>query len=572
VCTLSYIALDSYDIIHVSFNDDGEVPKWKKLNTSLQRAKRRLDVLLESEYGELSEVLFGNETLSRAFESDSVHRLKNRMKMKIIQAGLMRKIVAKGEPGSGFVWVTGGDDYAAGYGNFYNQTYTWMIEDTVKDAFNMVGIKFHAKNYAMGGTPSGPEISLCMETTFGNDIDILSWDYANSDGDNYDLYRLWGNRAGIHPTIPTLFRLGKDPTCSSIDDDFQRFGLSAIQFDVDYIRSLVPDTSWETVDDLPPEVRYYKCAGQVEGGSVLCKENKWDTEGTTCDLSEYQTKEENRGWKDHKLIGRVIGVFLVDTLLSALADLEETLLEVSTIRNISVSQDKDRYAFQSSSLKEMHEGANLGKNTKFLGGHAKYSPFWRSSSFCHSALLPNHARFTGAVTLSMRSYRHDHGYFVGYDEGYAVDALPETKPKDGQFLLAYLPEMRQNCSDVYRADYKDFFLVRKQDGWVKVALPNHLEMKQFRIMGDKRGAHVIALCAEGVSIVAIKLKKIEVKVDGADVVDVRTLNDELSQCRLLVGEHDSFLWIAKPGGTGQFELEIKLNEPEELRITTILII
>ncbi len=262
----------------------------------------------------------------------------------------------------------------------------------------------------------------------------------------------------------------------------------------------------------------------------------------------------------------------METLLSALAELEESLLEVSTIRNISVSQDKDRYAFQSSSLKEMHEGANLGKNTKFLGGHAKYSPFWRSSSFCHSALLPNHARFTGAVTMSMRSYRHDHGYFVGYDEGYAVDALPETKPNDGQFLLAYLPETRQNCSDVYRADFKDFFLVRKRDGWVKVALPNQLEMKQFRIMGDKRGAHVIALCAEGVSVPAIKLKKIEMKVDGANVLDVRTLDDELSNCRLLVGEHESFLWIAKPGGTGQFELEVKLNEPEELRISTIIII
>ncbi len=37
-----------------------------------------------------------------------------------------------------------------GCGCSYNQTYTWVIEDTAKDAFNMVGIKFHAKNYAMG--------------------------------------------------------------------------------------------------------------------------------------------------------------------------------------------------------------------------------------------------------------------------------------------------------------------------------------------------------------------------------------------------------------------------------------
>ncbi len=49
---------------------------------------------------------------------------------------------------------------------------------TVKEAFAALGIKFHAKNYAMGGYVSGPELAMCMESVFGSDIDILLWDFG----------------------------------------------------------------------------------------------------------------------------------------------------------------------------------------------------------------------------------------------------------------------------------------------------------------------------------------------------------------------------------------------------------
>ena len=112
----SYILLDSYDLLHLSFNDD-DMPSWSKLSWGLSRARRRIHMELESEYGNWTQVLFSNVTIAHAFRSNSLHILKRRMKIKIIQAGVLKHIVQKGEAGSVFTWVTGGDDSAAGYGN-----------------------------------------------------------------------------------------------------------------------------------------------------------------------------------------------------------------------------------------------------------------------------------------------------------------------------------------------------------------------------------------------------------------------------------------------------------------------
>jgi hypothetical protein len=53
---------------------------------------------------------------------------------------------------SQFVWATGGQSDAAGYGNLYNETYTAFLERAVKDVFGSVGIGFEGRNFGMDGT------------------------------------------------------------------------------------------------------------------------------------------------------------------------------------------------------------------------------------------------------------------------------------------------------------------------------------------------------------------------------------------------------------------------------------
>ena len=367
--------------------------------------------------------------------------------------------------------------------------------------------------------------------------------------------------------MPVIFLQGNDEQRAIINEDFENVGLCTVGSDVQYLRSLVPETVPGTLGELPPAVKYYKCSGKVEEGG-LCDANKWWAD-SSCDMTKYQTKE-NSGWKDHRLIGRATGAFLIEMLAEALAELEYVPLSMDSIHNLTVDQDLDRLKFRSSAISQTHQQANLGKNTEFLGGQAKYSPFWRSSSLCHSAMLPNQARYNGAVTLGNRGFLHKDGYHTDYDVGYSIDSLPD--PDDStDMILVYLPQSRQNCSSVVRVDYKDFFLVRTEDKWAKTTIPNDVEMKQFRINNDKRGAHAIVLCGN-ISATDIKLHKIAIRVDGVDVIDIRSLSNEPSICHLLVGEHDSFLWVNKPGRGGQFQVELRLHDLPELRLSSIIII
>eukprot|EP00957_Ditylum_brightwellii_P062894 4772206-Ditylum_brightwellii.AAC.1 len=90
-----------------------------------------------------------------------------------------------------FTWATGGDSAAAGHGNLFNQSYTAIMENTVRSSFASLGVKFVAKNYGIGGYGSGPELALCQES------------------ERFDQHRamLWGERAGTHPTKPILFMM-----------------------------------------------------------------------------------------------------------------------------------------------------------------------------------------------------------------------------------------------------------------------------------------------------------------------------------------------------------------------------
>jgi hypothetical protein len=57
-----------------------------------------------------------------------------------------------------------------------------------------VGLHFVANNYAMDGMNSGPELALCIESIYGFDIDILNYDFHETDKDADELYQLWANR------------------------------------------------------------------------------------------------------------------------------------------------------------------------------------------------------------------------------------------------------------------------------------------------------------------------------------------------------------------------------------------
>ena len=82
------------------------------------------------------------------------------------------------------------------------------MERDLKDIFGSIGIEFEGRNYAMGGTNSATDVSMCWNELFGDDADIFSWDHGITDG-NDDATKLFhnSNRVGIsegRPAVTTM--------------------------------------------------------------------------------------------------------------------------------------------------------------------------------------------------------------------------------------------------------------------------------------------------------------------------------------------------------------------------------
>jgi hypothetical protein len=101
----------------MAFHND-KILTWSQLANRLEKAQSRLNERLHEEYGHYSSLFWNSTVIHESFRSNSLHRLKRRMKLKIVQAGLLRE---KGEwidiSEITFTWVTAGDGAAAGYGN-----------------------------------------------------------------------------------------------------------------------------------------------------------------------------------------------------------------------------------------------------------------------------------------------------------------------------------------------------------------------------------------------------------------------------------------------------------------------
>jgi len=61
----------------------------------------------------------------------------------------------------------GGHSAAAAHGNYFSESYTAVLERSLRAVFESVGLYFVGRNYAMGGTSSGPEIASCVDAVFG---------------------------------------------------------------------------------------------------------------------------------------------------------------------------------------------------------------------------------------------------------------------------------------------------------------------------------------------------------------------------------------------------------------------
>jgi hypothetical protein len=445
-----------------------------------------------------------------------------------LQIAILKAQFSDGDSVVPFTWVSSGDSNAAAHGNLFQQSATVIMESLVQPLFASLNIVFRAKNYAYGSSQSAPEFALCQTAIYGTNIDILTWDYAMSDGDDSWRYELFTQRMGVHPTFP--IQVDISPPRQDIYPNLPIFNL-----DYKLIRQLIPDSTPldedltnlnTTVDSFPPGIQFFKCKGYLETGEP-CAEYKWNT-SFRCNATKQQTSW-HPGWKDHMFKGYILASFLENALKEALeelldlnssrtaADANMSLPNMENAGNPSMTRDYLNYLIRIEETENEYFIQSLPPSAPtFLDVPTDvYSTIQRSRGMvCHTALVPAEARFEGIVqmqpfliplndTLSndtlpttpkyvprprqqLGNYTHG-GMYSPYERGYKSQAdLPPPNPLDNAtefFLVATTFEKDLGLCIHQQQDFRDYFFIRKEDGWMTLFIPNDLEVEKYRRPG-----------------------------------------------------------------------------------------
>ena len=86
-----------------------------------------------------------------------------------------------------FVMSFGGYSVTVGRGNYYNQSYPFIMQKVLQPVFEAVDLKLVVRNSAIGGIPSFP-YGWCLPNFLGSDSDVVSWDYGMNEGNDANAF------------------------------------------------------------------------------------------------------------------------------------------------------------------------------------------------------------------------------------------------------------------------------------------------------------------------------------------------------------------------------------------------
>ena len=76
-----------------------------------------------------------------------------------------------------FRFAFAGYSVTAGRGNYFRQSFPFVLERLLKPLFHLAGLDMEVRNAAIGGCPAFP-YGWCLDHFLGTSPDVISWDYA----------------------------------------------------------------------------------------------------------------------------------------------------------------------------------------------------------------------------------------------------------------------------------------------------------------------------------------------------------------------------------------------------------
>ena len=539
------------------------------------KERRRVHSLLREEYGSYYGSIFDKGLLGRIFVSgeEARKRLIRRVMMKILSAQLQPDEFTR------FTWATAGDSAAAGHGNRSGQSYTTVLEMTVRDAFSSVGVNFISRNHGMRGMISTPELAFCNEAVYGKDVDVLNWDFTVTEAKDAHRTMLWAARAAVHPRKPIMFmqdspKSGRWDMVSRLEDN----GVAPFLMDVDalgMLQRVLPDLMDKSInqEEIPPPLRHFVCDGSYEGVGVCedapphfvcgkpsgieCRNARYNID-SNCQDDRFNTIW-NPGWRMHLLKGRLLGTFLLDVLVDALIELDSLDNPEKGTEKIGYGRGdyKNLLSFlqQKESVdKFLFETAQVSVMDAWQGsGNLPEDILSKGSSVCRTALLPAQQRLD-----------------LERDGGLPYGNILST---NNTLALAFNPRNSHRCEG-HAMDARDFFFL-PQGSSSLTRFPGSAELDLYvsdratrRTMTEALIMLCMSVCvADNCQDASLDPESgIIVAVDGRLVIGSVSFDN----CHFLQGDN-GLTWTALQRNEPSFDLEISLGDESQgaLRVTSM---
>eukprot|EP00548_Thalassiothrix_antarctica_P016848 CAMPEP_0194190572 /NCGR_PEP_ID=MMETSP0154-20130528/63421_1 /TAXON_ID=1049557 /ORGANISM="Thalassiothrix antarctica, Strain L6-D1" /LENGTH=650 /DNA_ID=CAMNT_0038912601 /DNA_START=194 /DNA_END=2142 /DNA_ORIENTATION=- len=92
-----------------------------------------------------------------------------------------KRLLSKKYKGKPFVMAFAGYSVTVGRGNYFNQSFPFVLKNLLEPIFQKIDIELIVRNAAIGGIPSFP-YAFCFPHFLGTDADVISWDYSMNEG------------------------------------------------------------------------------------------------------------------------------------------------------------------------------------------------------------------------------------------------------------------------------------------------------------------------------------------------------------------------------------------------------
>mmetsp|Transcript_8065 Transcript_8065/g.9305 ORF Transcript_8065/g.9305 Transcript_8065/m.9305 type:complete len:712 (+) Transcript_8065:60-2195(+) len=316
---------------------------------------------------------------------------------RMVRAALgMNKDSEFGDETRKFVISFGGYSVTVGRGNYYHQSYPFILQNIIQPFFEkFMNVKLIVRNSAIGGIPSFP-YGWCLPNFLGDDSDVISWDYGMNEGNGAEAFEAY-LRQGVS-------NLSKRPMMILLDNKRSRIDVLKAYHKSNILLDSIAVGRGEVVKkDLLAKPEEERPVG-------LQHWDEWGAPPGSPGQSNWHPK-----YMEHELIGWMLAMHFLDAIEVALGMLD-TIKEKGNLADVGMmEEDHQRLVLlpepvatlptgpTDTSVTHVLFGTKMFENSSTSGDGAAEdeSSLWHMDRIsCRSNFLPNINGHMSEITVS----------------------------------------------------------------------------------------------------------------------------------------------------------------------------